>query len=247
MKNDESAISEVMALLMLVMVAVAVSAAYYTWIADLQQEVQTKGSKISETRMNSFLSEIEVVGFPEHEYYNTDSNSDGQITVNSTSDERFIQEIKVLVINKALFNLTNVKVKMVSMGNGSLEWAALHFNGTRRLLDRDLANNYQFNGDLINFTSINKTNTSMRLITDEGISFFASNSSGDINTTSLTELTDLHNPSYNIGTIDLDKNGAANVYLLINRSELPVETDLKLYITNDQGVGAYRIIKFRIQ
>jgi len=77
--NNNYAISEVMALLMLVLVAVSASAAYYTWIANLQDEVQTTGSEVAETRLKTFMSEIEIVCYPEYVYYNTDSNLDGEI------------------------------------------------------------------------------------------------------------------------------------------------------------------------
>ncbi|MBU4075272.1 MAG: hypothetical protein KKI06_00910 [Euryarchaeota archaeon] len=254
MKNDESAISEVMALLMLVMVAVSASAAYYVWIANLQQEVQTTGSEIAETRLNTFMSEIEVVSYPEYVYYNIDSKPDGKITVNESFDERFIQEIQVLVINKALFNLTNVKVKALSFGNGSIEWAGLQFDRStvrrydRKLLERPFREDdgYRLDGNLTYFTSQNKTNTSMKFITDEGYSYFAKNSSYDINTTSLTDLTPLHNPTYTIGNISKAGRGTGYMYILINSSALPVNTNLKLYITNDQGVDAYRTIHFSI-
>jgi hypothetical protein len=248
--NNDSAISEVMALLMLVLVAVSVSAAYYTWIANLQDEVQTTGSEVAETRMNTFMSEIEIVCYPEYVYYNTDSNLDGEIAANATLDERFIQEIQVLVVNKALFNLTNVKVKAVSFGNGSLDWAALHFDhSTKTLLDRE-EDEYSLNGELIYFKSENKTNTSIRYITDEGYPYFASNySNGNntINTTNLTDLTPLHNPTYEVDDISKGEVGTGYVYLLINHTGLPVDTALKLYITNDQGVDAYRTIQFSIQ
>jgi len=58
MKNvsNDHAISEVMALLMLVLVAV--SAAYYTWIADLQEDVQTTSTEVTESRLTTFMSEI---------------------------------------------------------------------------------------------------------------------------------------------------------------------------------------------
>ena len=60
MKNvsNDHAISEVMALLMLVLVAVSASAAYYTWIADLQEDVQTTSTEVTESRLNTFMSEI---------------------------------------------------------------------------------------------------------------------------------------------------------------------------------------------
>ncbi|GFO96187.1 hypothetical protein ig2599ANME_0374 [groundwater metagenome] len=250
--SNNSAISEVMAILMLVLVSVSVSSAYYVWIANLQEEVQTTGSGIAEARLTTFLSEIEVVSYPEYVYYNIDSKPDGKITVNESFDERFIQEIQVLVINKALFNLTNVKVKAVSFGNGSLDWAGLQFyQSTRRLLNRD-RNTYHFNGESIYFTSENKTNTSMKLITDEGYPYFALNeskkskSSVAINTTNLTDLTPLHNPTYTIGNISKAEHGTGYMYILINSTALPVNTNLKLYITNDQGVDAYRTIHFSI-
>lgn len=249
--ENDSAISEVMAVLMLVLVAVSVSAAYYTWIANLQEEVQTTGSQVAETRLNTFLSEIEVISYPEYEYYNTDSNSDGRITVNTT-DERFIQEIQVVVVNKALFNLTNVKIKVVSFGS-DVDWAALHFKRStvprydRKLMDRD-GNEYRLNGELIYFTSENKTNTSIKYITDEGYPYFASNYSGyAINTTNLTDLTPLHNPTYAIGNISKGEHGTGYVYLLINYSALPADSVLKLYVTNNQGVDAYKTIRFSIQ
>ncbi|MBE0525056.1 MAG: hypothetical protein IBX40_12125 [Methanosarcinales archaeon] len=258
--SDDSAISEVMALLMLVLVAVSASAAYYTWISNLQEEVQTTGSEVAETRLNTFMSEIEVVCYPEYVYYNTDSNLDGEIAANSTPDERFIQEIQVLVINKALFNLTNVKVKVVSFGNENLDWAALHFrrstlsnddNDDRILLDRE-DDPYSLNDDLVYFTSENKINTSMKFITDEGYPYFALNSSNTtsrvaVNTTNLTDLTPLHNPTYKMDVISKGEVGTGYVYLLINRTALPVDTALKFYITNDQGVDAYRTIQFSIQ
>ena len=252
--SNDHAISEVMALLMLVLVAVSASAAYYTWIADLQEDVQTTSTEVTESRLNTFMSEIEVVCYPEYEHYNTDSNSDGEITANATLDERFIQEIRVLVINKALFDLPNVKVKAVSFGNGSLDWAALHFNrNSRELLDRE-GIPYHFNNVSINesiyLTSQNMTNVSMRFVTDEGYSYFATNySEGNttISTTNLTDLMPLHNPTYEIGNIPEGELGTGYVYLLINRSALPVDTALKLYITNDHGVDAYRTIQFRIQ
>jgi len=252
-RNDH-AISEVMALLMLVLVAVSASAAYYTWIADLQEDVQTTSTEVTESRLNTFMSEIEVVCYPEYEHYNTDSNSDGEITANDTLDERFIQEIRVLVINKALFDLQNVKIRAVSFGNGSLDWAALHFNrSSRELLDRE-GMPYHFGNVSINesiyLTSQNMTNTSMRFFTDEGYSYSASNySEGNttISTTNLTDLMPLDNPTYEIGDIPKGEHGTGYVYLLINRSALPVDTALKLYITNDHGVDAYRTIQFRIQ
>lgn len=248
--SDDFAISEVMALLMLVLVAVSASAAYYTWISNLQEEVQTTGSEVAETRLNTFMSEIEVVCYPEYVYYNTDSNLDGKIAANATLDERFIQEIQVLVINKALFNLTNVKVKVVSFGHGSLDWAALHFDhSTKTLQDRE-EDGYGLNGELIYFKSKNKTNTSIKYITEEGYPYFASNySNGNttINTTNLTDIMPLHNPTYEIEDISKGEVGTGYVYLLINRTALPAETALKLYITNDQGVDAYRTIQFSIQ
>jgi hypothetical protein len=250
--TSDSAISEVMAILMLVLVSVSVSAAYYVWIANLQEEVQTTGAEIAETRLSTFMSEIEVVNYPEYEYYNIDSNSDGNITVNQSLDERFIQEISVIVINKALFNLTNVKVKALSFGNGSIEWAGLQFQrlseGERKLKDRD-GKTYNFIDKSIYFTSENKTNTTMKLISDEGCIYFASNYSNGtttINTTNLTDLTPLHNPTYTIGNISKAEYGTGYVYILINSSALPVNTNLKLYITNDQGVDAYRTIYFSI-
>jgi hypothetical protein len=248
--NNDSAISEVMALLMLVLVAVSVSAAYYTWIANLQDEVQATGSEVAETRMNTFMSEIEIVCYPEYVYYNTDSNLDGEIAANAILDERFIQEIQVLVVNKALFNLTNVKVKAVSFGNGSLDWAALHFDHRpKTLLDRE-EDEYSLNGELIYFKSENKTNTSIRYITDEGYPYFASNYSignNTINTTNLTDLSPIHNPTYKVDDISKGEVGTGYVYLLINHTILPVDPALKLYITNDQGVDAYRTIQFSIQ
>jgi len=248
--HNDSAISEVMAILMLVLVAVSVSSAYYTWISNLQEEVQTTGSQVAETRMDSFMSEIEVVCYPEYQYYNIDSNGDQNITVNPTLDERFIQEIQVLVINKALFNLTNVKVRAVSFGDGDIDWAALHFDrSNRQLLDRD-EESYNFSGEPINFTSENISSTSMRFITDEGYPYFASNSSVDtVDTTTLIDLMPLHNPTYKIGTINKGEQGTGYVYLLVNRSALPAPADtaLKLYITNDQGVDAYRTIQFKVQ
>lgn len=250
--ESDSAISEVMAVLMLVLVAVSVSAAYYTWIANLQEEVQTTGSQVADTRLDTFLSEIEVIAYPEYEYYNMDRDSDGRITVNSTTDERFIQEIKVVVVNKALFNLTRVKVKAVSFGGG-VDWAALHFTRStvprydRKLLDRE-EGEYRLNGELVYFTSENKTNTSMSFFTDEGYPFFAANSSGaPLNTTSITDLTPLHNPTYTIGNISKGEHGTGYVYLLINHSALPVESVLKLYVTTEQGVDAYKTIRFSIQ
>lgn len=249
--NNDSAISEVMALLMLVLVAVSASAAYYTWIANLQDEVQTTGSEVAETRMNTFMSEIEIVCYPEYMYYNTDSNLDGEIAANATLDERFIQEIQVLVVNKALFNLTNVKVRAVSFGNGSLDWAALHFDhSTKTLQDREDGVFHPFTNKSLYFTSENKTNTSIRYITDEGYPYFASNySNGNttINTTNLTDLTPLHNPTYEMDDISKGEVGTGYVYLLINHTTLPVDAALKLYITNDQGVDAYRTIQFNIQ
>jgi len=251
MINNDSAISEVMAILMLVLVAVSASAAYYTWIANLQDEVQTTGSEVAETRMNTFMSEIEIVCYPEYVYYNTDSNLDGEIAANATLDERFIQEIQVLVVNKALFNLTNVKVRAVSFGNGSPEWASLHFyHSTGRLQDREEGYFHPFTNKSLYFTSENKTNTSIRYITDEGYPYFASNySNGNttINTTNLTDLTPLHNPTYEMDDISKGEVGTGYVYLLINHTGLPVDTALKLYITNDQGVDAYRTIRFSIQ
>lgn len=58
MKNvsNDHAIFEVMALLMLVLVAV--SATYYTWIVDLQEDVQTTNTEVTESRLNTFMSEI---------------------------------------------------------------------------------------------------------------------------------------------------------------------------------------------
>ncbi|HJH32639.1 MAG TPA: hypothetical protein C5S50_10820 [Methanosarcinaceae archaeon] len=261
MKNidDNSAISEVMALLMLVLVAVSASAAYYTWIADLQEDVQATGTDVAETRMNNFMSEIEVICYPEYTYYNTDSNLDGEITINATLDERFIQEIEVLVINKALFNLTNVKVKAVSFGNGGFDWAALHLrrsnlsNHDRKLMDREEDNDNcpRLNGDMIYFTSENKTNTSMKFITDEGYPYFALNgttASGiAVNTTNITDLTQLHNPTYEIGDIPEGEHGTGYIYLLINNTALPLDTALKIYVTNDHGIDAYRTIQFSIQ
>lgn len=248
MKNDESAISEVMALLMLVMVAVSASAAYYVWIANLQQEVQTTGSEIAETRLNTFMSEIEVVSYPEYVYYNIDSKPDGKITVNESFDERFIQEINVIVINKALFNLTNVKVKAVSFGS-DVDWAGLQFH-ERKLVDRDGGGYYPFPNSTASlyFRSENKMNTSMKYITDEGYPYFASYSNKtNVNTTCLlTDLTPLHNPTYTIGNISKAEHGTGYVYILINSSKLPIDAILKLYITNDQGVDAYRTIYFSI-
>jgi flagellin-like protein len=250
--SDDSAISEVMALLMLVLVAVSASAAYYTWISNLQEEVQTTGSEVAETRLNTFMSEIEVVCYLEYVYYNTDSNSDGEIAANATLDERFIQEIQVLVINKALFNLTNVKVKVVSFGNESLDWAALHFyHSTRRLQDREGSVYHPFTNDSLYFKSESETNTSIKYITDEGYPCFALNNSDSsavaVNTTNLTDLTPLHNPTYKMDDISKGEVGTGYVYLLINRTALPADTALKLYITNDQGVDAYRTIQFSIQ
>jgi hypothetical protein len=246
--RNESAISEVMAILMLVLVAVSVSATYYTWISNLQGEVQTTGTEVAETRMDSFMSEIEVVCYPEYQYYNTDSNLDGKITANSTLDERFIQEIRVLVINKALFNLTNVKVKAVSFGDGDVDWAGLHFDRSNgELLDRE-EESYQFCGDTVNFTSETASDTSMRFFTDEGYSYFALNSTVDpVDTTTLADLMPLHNPTYKIGTIQKGEQDTGYVYLLMNCSTLPAGTALKLYITNDQGVDAYQTIQFKMQ
>ena len=249
--NNNYAISEIMALLMLVLVAVSASAAYYTWIANLQEEVQTTSSEVAETRLNTFMSEIEIVCYPEYVYYHTDSNLDGVITANATLDERFIQEIQVLVVNKALFNLTNLKVKAVSFGNGSLQWAALHFHhNTGRLQDREDSVFHPFTNESLYFTSENKTITSIRYITDEGYPYFASNclnGNTTINTTGLTDLTPLHNPTYEMDDISKGEVGTGYVYLLINHTTLPVDTALKLYITNDQGVDAYRTIQFSIQ
>lgn len=246
--RNESAISEVMAILMLVLVAVSVSAAYYTWISNLQGEVQTTGTEVAETRIDSFMSEIEVVCYPEYQYFNTDPDLDGEITVNSTTDERFIQEIQVLVINKALFNITNVKVKAVSFGDGNIEWAGLHFNRSNgELLDRE-EKSYRFCGDTINFTSETMSSDSIRFFTDEGYSYFALNSTVDpVETTTLFDLIPLHNPTYMIGPIGKGDQDVGYVYLLINRSTLPADTALKLYITNDQGVDAYKTIQFKMQ
>ncbi|MGP8320757.1 MAG: hypothetical protein ACT6FE_00315 [Methanosarcinaceae archaeon] len=259
MKNirNDFAISEVIALLMLVLVAVSASAAYYTWIYDLQEDVQNTGSEIAETRLNSFISEIEVVCYPEYIYYNTDSNLDGKITVNANLDERFIQEIEVVVINKALFNLTNVKIRAVSFGNGSIDWAALHFkrstqtNYDRKLMDREEKGGDhcpRLNGDLVYFISETKTDTSMKFITDKGYTYFASTYLSDtIDTVNLIDLVPLHNPSYEISNIPKGEHGAGYIYLLVNRLELPMDTALDLYITNDQGVDAYRTIQFSIK
>lgn len=103
MKNvsNDHAIFEVMALLMLVLVAV--SATYYTWIVDLQEDVQTTSTEVTESRLDTFMSEIEVVCYPEYEHYNTDSNSDDEIAANDTLDERFIQEIRVLQCSRHSF------------------------------------------------------------------------------------------------------------------------------------------------
>lgn len=249
--RNDLAISEVMALLMLVLVAISASAAYYTWIVNLQEDVQHTGSEVAETRLNTFLSEIEIVCYPEYVYYNTDSDMDGEITSNTTLDERFIQEIQVLVVNKALFNLTNVRIKVLSFGNGSPEWAALHFyQSTGKLQNREDNVFEPFTNKSLYFISENKTNTSIRYITDEGYSYFASdfsNGNNTINTTNLTDLTPLHNPTYKIDDISEGEVGTGYVYLLINHTILPVDAALKLYITNDQGVDAYRTIQFNIQ
>ncbi|MGP8319361.1 MAG: hypothetical protein ACT6FD_01010 [Methanosarcinaceae archaeon] len=257
--HNDSAISEVIALLMLVLVAVSASAVYYTWIADLQDDVQTTGSDLAETRLNAFMSEIEVVCYPEYMYYNTDSNLDGKITVNANLDERFIQEIEVLVINKALFNLTNVKVKVVSFGNGSLDWSALHFkrstqsNYDRKLMDREEKGGDhcpRLDDDLIYFTSETKIDTSIKFITDKGYTYFAStysNPTATIDTVNLKDMVPLHNPSYEIGDIPKGEHGIGYVYILINRLELPVDSALDLYITNDNGVDAHRTIRFNIK
>lgn len=252
--NSDSAISEVMALLILVLVAVSMSMSYYTWIDKLQDDVQTTGSDITESRLDSFMSEIEIVCYPEYEYYNTDTNLDGEITVNATNatlDERFIQEIRVLIKNKAMFDLTNVKIKVISFGNGSLDWSAFHFDSsTGELFDREGVP-YPFTvNESIYFTSANVSNTSMRFITDEGYSYFASNCSNGsvtINTTDLIDPTSLHNPTYEIGDIPKDEDGTGYVYLLVNRSSVPNDAALKLYITNDHGVDAYRTIQFKIR
>ncbi|ACV23936.1 hypothetical protein [Methanocaldococcus fervens] len=222
---NNSGISLIITMLLLIGAAVVVGTMYYTWSNDIFADTTEKMTPTIKSSIGNVIKPIEISSIETYYFTNLDLNNDLKIT--NTPEERFIQTVILEFINNIDEDLS-VDTRIYCL-TPNVSWASVNIdeNNNNQLLDRN-GNPYNHNGVYIYF---NETyyNSSMKFYDKDGRLYYAST-----NTSNLTNLVVLNSPTKSF-LLKGNSKKAVSYHILINNTKIPNTPIFKIVASTKYG------------
>jgi|GEM_PF-6830398 len=228
---NNSGISLIITMLLLIGTAIAIGAAYYAWSNNVFTDTTEKITPTIKSSIGNIIKPIEISTIDTYYFTNLDLNGDSQITNNP--EERFIQTIKLEFINNIDEDLDiNTRIYCLTP---NVSWASVNIdeNNNSLLLDRN-GNPYNYSGQYVYFNGTTYF-SSMKFYDEDGKLFYASASNGNaLNTSNLLDLIDLNCPTKSF-LLKGNSKTSINYYILINNTKIPNTIIFKIIASTKYG------------
>jgi len=228
---NNSGISLIITMLLLIGTAIAIGAAYYAWSNNVFTDTTEKITPTIKSSIGNIIKPIEISTIDTYYFTNLDLNGDSQITNNP--EERFVQTIKLEFINNIDEDLDiNTRIYCLTP---NVSWASVNIdeNNNSLLLDRN-GNPYNYSGQYVYFNGTTYF-SSMKFYDEDGKLFYASDSNGNaLNTSNLLDLIDLNCPTKSF-LLKGNSKTSINYYILINNTKIPNTIIFKIIASTKYG------------
>ena len=228
---NNSGMSLIITMLLLIGAAIVVGAAYYSWSNEVFSDTTEKITPTIKSSIGDVIKPIEISTIETYYFTNLDLNGDYQITNNP--EERFIQTIRLEFINNIKDDLSvNTRVYCLTP---NVLWASVNIdeNNNSLLLDRD-GNPYNYSGYYVYFNGTDY-NSSMKFYDENGKLYYAAASNGNaLNTSNLLDLIDLNCPTKSF-LLKGDSKKSISYYILINNTKVPNTIIFKIVASTMYG------------
>lgn len=231
MNMNNSGMSLIMTMLLLIGTAVVIGAGYYTWSNSIYTDATEKITPTIKSSIGDVMNPLEISTMKT--YYLTNLDLDDNYKISNNPDERFIQTIKLNFVNIIDEDLT-IDTRIFCLTQ-NISWASVNIDETNNslLLDRNGAP-YNYNEEHVYFNGT-AYNSSMKFYDENGKLYYAASSNGNaINTSNLNDLINLNCPTKSL-SLKSDSKGSVNYYLLINSTKVPNTIVFKVVTSTKYG------------
>lgn len=231
MNINNSGMSLIITMLLLIGTAVVIGAGYYTWSNSVYNDATEKITPTVKSTIGNVMNPMEISTM--ETYYFTNLDLDDDYKISNNPDERFIQTIKLNFINNIDEDLT-IDTRIFCLTQ-NVSWASVNIdeNNNSLLLGRD-GDAYNYSGDYVYFNGT-AYYSSMKFYDKDGKLYYATDSNGNaINTSNLNDLINLNCPAKSL-LLKSDSKGSVNYYIMINSTKVPNTIIFKILASTKYG------------